>query len=76
MCNIIKEESRMATNLNIDTELLEKAYIISRLKTKRETVNLALNEFIKRHKQKGIIDLFNSVEYEADFDYKKSRKKR
>lgn len=66
----------MATNLNIDTDLLEEACTVSGLKTKRETVNLALDEFIKRHKQKGIIELFNSVEYESGYDYKKSRNKK
>lgn len=66
----------MATNLNIDPDLLEEACSISGLKTKRETVNLALDEFIKRHKQKEILNLFQKVGYDSSYDYKKSRKQR
>ncbi|MCG6146620.1 type II toxin-antitoxin system VapB family antitoxin [Leptospira bandrabouensis] len=64
----------MATNLNIDPKLLDEAYSISGLKTKRETVNTALVEFIKKHKQKDIIKFFNSIEYDPKVDYKKLRK--
>ena len=38
----------MATNLAIDPDLLEKALEVSGLKTKKETVNLALQEFISQ----------------------------
>ena len=41
----------MATNLAIDAELLKKAQYVGGLKTKKDTVNLALREFINRHKQ-------------------------
>lgn len=48
----------MATNLNIDEELLKQAYQISGLKTKKETVNLALKEYIKRYKQKQFLEFY------------------
>ena len=63
----------MATNLNIDDELLKQAYQISGLKTKKETVNLALKEYIKRYKQKQFLNFINKVEYDENFDYKKMR---
>ncbi len=63
----------MATNLNIDPKLLDEAYSISGLKTKRETVNTALIEFIKKHKQKEIIKFFNTIEYDPKTDNKKLR---
>lgn len=63
----------MATNLNIDDELLKQAYQISGLKTKKETVNLALKEYIKRYKQKQFLNFINKVEYDETFDYKKMR---
>ncbi|MBM9501234.1 type II toxin-antitoxin system VapB family antitoxin [Leptospira sp. 201903071] len=66
----------MATNLNIDPKLLEEACTVSGLRTKRETVNLALIEFIKRHKQKDILKFINSVEYDKSYDYKEARNKR
>ncbi|WP_232369317.1 type II toxin-antitoxin system VapB family antitoxin, partial [Leptospira abararensis] len=69
----VRIELLMATNLNIDSKLLDEAYSISGLKTKRETVNTALIEFIKKHKQKEIIKFFNTIEYDSKVDYKKIR---
>jgi len=63
----------MPTNLAIDPELLQKALEVSGLKTKKETVNLALKELINRHKQLEIIDLFGKMDPDPDYDYKKGR---
>ncbi|MBU1053222.1 MAG: type II toxin-antitoxin system VapB family antitoxin [Proteobacteria bacterium] len=63
----------MATNLAIDQKLLEKALEVSGLKTKKETVNLALQEFINKHKQQEILDLFGKMDPDPDYDYKKGR---
>ena len=41
----------MAMNLAIDDKLLEEALSISGLKTKKDTVNHALKEFVSRRKQ-------------------------
>ncbi len=63
----------MATNLAIDQELLEKALEVSGLKTKKETVNLALQEFVNRHKQSELLELFGKMDPDSDYDYKKGR---
>ena len=63
----------MATNLSIDEALLLQAQGIAGIKTKRDTVNLALKEFIQRRKQEEIIALFGEVEYDEDYNYKKMR---
>lgn len=63
----------MPTNLAINTELLQKALEVSGLKTKKDTVNLALKELINRHKQLEIIDLFGKMDPDPDYDYKKGR---
>ena len=63
----------MATNLAIDPNLLQKALEISGLKTKKETVNLALREFINRHKQLELLDLFGKMDPDPNYDYKKGR---
>jgi len=63
----------MPTNLAIDPELLLKALEVSGLKTKKDTVNLALKELINRHKQLEIIDLFGKCDPDPDYDYKKGR---
>ena len=63
----------MATNLAIDDKLLNVALEISGLKTKKDTVNLALKEFVDRHKQQEIIEIFGKMDPDADYDYKKRR---
>ena len=64
----------MATNLAIDTELLNEALIISGLNTKKDTVNQALMEFVQRRKQREISSLFGSLPQDEEYDYKKGRK--
>jgi len=63
----------MATNLAIDDKLLKEALLISGLKTKKDTVNHALKEFIDRRKQLEIISLFGKLDPDPDYDYKKAR---
>ncbi|NOX76875.1 MAG: type II toxin-antitoxin system VapB family antitoxin [Gammaproteobacteria bacterium] len=63
----------MATNLAIDDKLLKEALLISGLKTKKDTVNHALKEFIDRRKQLEIIGLFGKLDPDPDYDYKKAR---
>lgn len=63
----------MATNLAIEQSLLEEAVHVGEYKTKKDTVNQALREFIQHRKQKEILKLFGQVEYDEDYDYKKER---
>ena len=63
----------MATNLAINDKLLLEALEISGLKTKKDTVNLALKEFVDRHKQLEIINIFGKMDPDPDYDYKKGR---
>ena len=66
----------MATNLAIDDVLLEEALVTGKLKTKKDTVNQALMEFIQRRKSAEILSLFGTIEYDKDYDYKKIRLER
>jgi Arc/MetJ family transcription regulator len=65
----------MATNLAIDDGLLSEAQEIGGLGTKKATVTQALNEFIQRRKQTKIVDLFDTVEFDPKYDYKKQRRR-
>ena len=66
----------MATNLAIDDKILIMAQRIAGIKTKKDTVNLALKEFVQRRKQEEIIGLFGKMEYEDDYDYKDMRNRK
>uniref|UniRef100_A0A7C3I335 Type II toxin-antitoxin system VapB family antitoxin n=1 Tax=Gracilinema caldarium TaxID=215591 RepID=A0A7C3I335_9SPIR len=63
----------MATNLSINETLLNKALELGGFRSKKDTVNAALEEFIRRRKSEEIINLFGKIEYEDDYDYKKMR---
>jgi len=63
----------METTLSINTRLLGDALKVGGLKTKKDTVNLALEEFIQKRKTADILTLFGSIKYDADYDYKKAR---
>ncbi len=63
----------MSTNLNIDDDLLNEALVLGGRKTKRETVNDALKEYIKRRKQTEILKLFGKVAFDENYDYKRAR---
>jgi len=63
----------MPTNLALDEKLLKSAMKLSIFKTKRETVNMALKEFIERRRQKKILDLQGQIDFREDWNYKKDR---
>jgi len=66
----------MPTNLAIDDTLIDAAKEIGGHKTKKEAVTTALQEYIQRRKQIQILDLFGTIEYEPDYDYKADRKRK
>jgi Arc/MetJ family transcription regulator len=66
----------VATNLEINQELLEQAKALSGLGSKRETVNQALHEFVQSRLKQQLLDLRGKIEYFEDYDYKAVRKKR
>ena len=66
----------MTTNLSIDPELLDKALEIGGEKTKKATVTKALREFTARREQKKLMDLYGTLEWNDDFDYKHERSRR
>jgi Arc/MetJ family transcription regulator len=65
----------MPTNLALDPDLLDEAHRIGGHRTKKATVTEALREYIQRRKQQKILELFGTVEYELDYDYKEQRER-
>lgn len=65
----------MPTNLALDDKLIEEARSVGGHKTKKEAVTVALQEYIARRKQLGLLELFGTIEYDADYDYKAERKR-
>ncbi len=52
----------MRTTLSIREELLEEVKTLSGVKTKKEAVERALEEFIRRRRAKRLIDLEGKIE--------------
>jgi hypothetical protein len=73
---VLKSEVEfMPTNLDLDDELIENARKIGNHKTKKGVVTEALVEYIQRRKQSQITELFGTIDYDTEYDYKEQRKK-
>ncbi|MDQ8188464.1 type II toxin-antitoxin system VapB family antitoxin [Pelagicoccus sp. SDUM812002] len=64
----------MATNIELNENLLSKAMRLGGMRTKKEAVNQALSEYVQRREQLKILDFFGTVDLDPDYDYKKQRK--
>ena len=65
----------MSTNLAIDDKLIIMAQKIGHHKTKKETVTVALKEYIAHKKQVETISLFGKIDFDCNYDYKSERKR-
>lgn len=66
----------MATNLQLDDRLVDEAKRAGRHRTKREAVDQALREYVSRHKQRAVLELFGKLDWDPGYDYKATRHKR
>ena len=65
----------MPANLGLDDSLVEEARALGGHETKEEAVTAALQEYVARRKQIGILDLFGTVDYEPEHSHKSKRQK-
>jgi Arc/MetJ family transcription regulator len=63
----------MATNLDIDRHLLERAVEVSGERTKTAAVTRALREYVARHEQRRLVELFAALDWDPGYDYKAER---
>lgn len=66
----------MATNLGLDDAVVCEAVKVGKHKTKKEAVMAALLEYIQRRKQMEIVELFGTVDFDPEWDYKAERKRK
>ena len=57
----------MKTNTDLDEELIKQGFPITRLKTKKESVNFATAELVKRNTQKDLLELAGELEFVEGF---------
>lgn len=64
----------MFTYIHIDQDLVNVAVKLGHFKTKKDAINAALLEFVKRQQQLEIIELFGQCDPDSGYDYKQGRK--
>jgi len=65
----------MATNLDLDDNLIEEVRQLGGHRTKKAAVTAALEAYLRHHKQLKVLDLFGQVEFDSDYDYKAERQR-
>ena len=58
----------MRTNIVLDDELVKEGLRLTKVKTKKELVNLALRELVQRRKRKKLLEMEGKVEWEGDLE--------
>jgi len=63
----------MNINIPVNEVLVQEALAVGNQETERDVVELALREYIQRRKQLKIVELFGTIDYDSDYDYKQQR---
>ena len=63
----------MVTHLHINEALLQEALALDDQTTVDALIETALREYIQRRKRLKILDLFGTIDYDEDYDYKQQR---
>jgi len=63
----------VAISLNISDALLQEALALDEQTTPDAVVETALREYIQRRKRLKVLDLFGTINYDPDYDYKQQR---
>ena len=63
----------MLAPIQIDQNLLQEALALSNHPTATALIEEALREYIQRRQQMKVLDLFGTIDYEEDYNYKQQR---
>jgi len=63
----------LRTNVVLDDELVKEGLKLTKLKTKKDLVNLALEELVARRRRKKILKLEGRIEWEGNLNEMRSR---
>ncbi len=66
-------KNTMRTNIYIENSLINKAKKLSKVKTKKEIVNLALESYIKSLNKKKLLELAGKVKWEGNLKQMRSK---
>ncbi|MBW1724187.1 MAG: type II toxin-antitoxin system VapB family antitoxin [Deltaproteobacteria bacterium] len=66
----------MRTNIDIDEELLEEAFSVSQVRSKKDLIHDALREYVRLKKRKDLTELAGTIEFYEGYNHKELRKTR
>jgi Arc/MetJ family transcription regulator len=66
----------MRTNIELDDALVEEAFQLTNLRTKKDLIHLALQELIRTRKKRNLLDLSGQIQFVSGYDHKALRENR
>lgn len=72
---LLCDHLHMATNVELNPQLIKEACRLGGQYSKRATIEEALREYVQRRKQVELLPLFGQIDYHVKHDYKALRKR-
>ena len=72
----VPQSLAMPSNLDLDDALLRRALDVSGHRTKKAVVTEALEEFIRRREQLGVLELFGQIDFVSGHGSKAARERK
>ena len=58
----------LRTNIELDEKLVDEAMMLTKMKTKKELVNFAVEELVHKLRRKKILELESKVDWTGDLE--------
>ena len=65
----------MQASFPIEETLVDTACQIGNHPSREAAIEAALREYVERHRQQQIIEMFGTVEFDSTYDYKAARRR-
>ena len=72
MCEMC-DDPHMSTDLDIDPHLVDRVVAVTGERTRTAVVTRPLREYVARHEQKRLVELFASLDWDPGYDYRADR---
>jgi len=70
------EDDTEDIHFSIYDELIEEVRRLGKHKTRKEAMTAALEEYVRRLRQRRILAAFGTVDFDPEYDYKAERKRK
>jgi metal-responsive CopG/Arc/MetJ family transcriptional regulator len=65
----------MRASFPIEETLVDTACQVGNHSSREAAIEAALREYVERHRQQQIIEMFGTVEFDSTYDYKEARRR-